>query len=75
MGTPNPAAAMPSQAGDPADLIEVMVILRLPISRAAWEMNYGEGGTRRIKADVKAHAQNAVFEHYRELGVLHEEGE
>jgi hypothetical protein len=72
MGTPNPAAQAPSQIGDPADVIEVVVTVRLPISRSAWEINYGIGGTNAIRADVKEHTANAVFEHYRELGLLNE---
>jgi hypothetical protein len=70
VGDPVRPDAHRSQAGDPADSLDVVVTVRLTVSRSAWETNYGVSGTRAIRDDVKQYVQNGIVAQLDDLGLL-----
>lgn len=53
------------------DVVNVRVTVLLPVSRSAWNANYGTGtGTREIQRDVKQYVTAGAWDHLRDLGLL-----
>lgn len=53
--------------------MKITVTISLEIDEEAWTLNYGVEGKAAIRQDAKAHADNLVREHFRDLGLTKEE--
>lgn len=52
--------------------MRVTVSFTVEIDTEEWTRNYGVVGSRAIRNDVRAYAENMVREQFREVGVLSE---
>jgi len=55
--------------------MRVKIEVTLDIDPEAWTLAYGVSGAQEIREDVRAYALNGVVEHFREQGLLVEEGQ